>query len=1044
MVTFTAPGGGASGTFGDSGTNVTTATTDELGVGTAAAFAANETVGSYIVQATVAGIVMPAEFELENVLWYVATVGNDGNGCQGAGSPCATINGVLGKVRFVAGETVLVGSGTYTGSGSEVVLINKSVRILGGWDTGFTAQTGMSVIDGQAARRGITVNGVIAAIERVQIENGSAGAGGGIANHGDLTIDRSVLRGNTAGDCCGGFTGSGGGIYNSWRLAVVNSTVEENIAFNGDGGGIFNSGMASLSGVSLVGNGVSLAGNGARSGGAIYNRGTLVVTNSTLSGNGGYTVGGGIAQETGTSLLASVVVTGNYSRDGGGLYRQTGDMSVQNSIIARNLSANPGSSNLFTPDCHGTIISLGYNLLGKEADCLFEATTGDLVGGVLSPLNPRLGQLQDNGGSTWTHALVIGSPALDAGNPGLPGSGGNACPATDQRGVPRPQGTRCDIGPFEGSLDDSIGPSLFTLTSTNLNFLPGFFLCSSVAECTHGADPHADAAHRHARDTYDFYQTVHGRDSLDDLGLEIVSTVHFLSGFDNAFWNGSQVVYGDAFGFPLADDVVGHELSHGVTQFESNLFYYYQSGAINESFSDMWGEFVDQTNGAGNDGPAVKWLIGEDVTGMDAIRSLSNPPTFGDPDKITSPNYFKGLADFDVFGDNGGVHTNSGVNNKAAFLLTDGGTFNGYTVRGLGIARVGAIYYEAQTNLLTLGSDYADLYNILFQACQNLMGGLEGITSSDCLEVRDAANAVEMNLQPAAGYNPEPAFCPSGTTRDQTVFSDELESGDGNWTFGAIGGSSVWRLATGFARSGDQMLWGDDFSTFSDSFAAMAIDVPLPAGAFLHFAHAFGFEDPNFDGGVLEYSTNGGATWIDAGSLFSEGRPYGSTISANFGNNLGGRKAFIADSHGYVASRYNLGTLVGKSVQFRFRMGTDDIFHDLGWFVDDVEIYTCVGAAAVPSLVSPASNALLPNLLPTLDWADAAAADPTSFRFRPAVPSSARSSTKTSPPPRSLSRRLSRITRRSGGECVRSTFWIRQALGRRCGRSGRSWRRRRG
>ena len=95
------------------------------------------------------------------------------------------------------------------------------------------------------------------------------------------------------------------------------------------------------------------------------------------------------------------------------------------------------------------------------------------------------------------------------------------------------------------------------------------------------------------------------------------------------------MVYGD--GFAAADDVVGHELTHGVTDFSSQLFYFYQSGAMNESFSDIWGEFVDLTNGAGNDSPGVRWLMGEDIPVGGAIRDMQNPPAFGDPDRILSP-----------------------------------------------------------------------------------------------------------------------------------------------------------------------------------------------------------------------------------------------------------------------------------------------------------------------------------------------------------------------------------------------------------------------
>jgi Zn-dependent metalloprotease len=277
------------------------------------------------------------------------------------------------------------------------------------------------------------------------------------------------------------------------------------------------------------------------------------------------------------------------------------------------------------------------------------------------------------------------------------------------------------------------------------------------------ADAHADAAHRYAYDALRFYELQHGRNGVDGEGLVVDSTVHYGVGYSNAFWNGEQIVYGDGAGWPLADDIVGHELTHAVTQNESGLFYYYQSGAINESFSDIWGELIDQNNQSGTDEGWSAWYIGEDIAGWGPIRSMRNPPDGHDPDRMTSSYYYLGSAD------NGGVHTNSGVGNKAAYLLTEGGTFNGYTVRGLvAYEKVSAIYYEAQTNLLTSGSDYNDLYYILFQACQNIIGGPDGVADVDCLEVRDATNAVEMNLQPNSTYNPEPDACPAGAIHHQT------------------------------------------------------------------------------------------------------------------------------------------------------------------------------------------------------------------------------------------------------------------------------------
>jgi Zn-dependent metalloprotease len=155
--------------------------------------------------------------------------------------------------------------------------------------------------------------------------------------------------------------------------------------------------------------------------------------------------------------------------------------------------------------------------------------------------------------------------------------------------------------------------------------LPGTLKCTEANPTCSGAVLDAQWAHFLAADAYDFYYTQHGRDSLDNHGLRIKSTVRYKVNYDNAFWNGTQMAYGDAYGFVFADDVVGHELTHGVTDYESDLFYYYQSGAINESFSDVWGEAFDQLNGVGTDDLASKWYIGEDVSGYGALRHMSNP-----------------------------------------------------------------------------------------------------------------------------------------------------------------------------------------------------------------------------------------------------------------------------------------------------------------------------------------------------------------------------------------------------------------------------------
>lgn len=244
-----------------------------------------------------------------------------------------------------------------------------------------------------------------------------------------------------------------------------------------------------------------------------------------------------------------------------------------------------------------------------------------------------------------------------------------------------------------------------------------------------------DQAYDYLGDTYYFYLSHHGRDSIDGAGMTMSTTVR-LPSYYYAFWDSysERMYFGDGW---AADDVVAHELTHGVTQYESALVYYEESGAINEAFSDMWGEWVDQENGAGTDTPGVKWLLGED-TPIGAIRDMADPTAFGHPDRMGSPYW-------DEYGE---VHTNSGVGNKLAYLLTDGDTFNGYIVTGMGVGRVADLFYEAQTNLLSAGADYADLYYALTQAAINLGWG-----SSDRQNLRRACLAVEItdNSPPVAG-----------------------------------------------------------------------------------------------------------------------------------------------------------------------------------------------------------------------------------------------------------------------------------------------------
>jgi CSLREA domain-containing protein len=315
----------------------------------------------------------------------------------------------------------------------------------------------ITIIDGNAADRvfEILAPGVVE-ISDVTIQNGYAfsGGGGGIRNISTLSLTNSTVSGNIAIPYGGGGIGSsgvltitnstvssntantsGGGIASSGVSALIDSTVSGNTAITNRGGGLsFDNGYGST-GFTLTNSTVS--GNTAFRAGGIYVEtyyGYLTLTNTTVSGNtSSEGSGGGIASFAyyGIVTLTDSTVTGNHAKQGGAgiqTYGGGSDHRFTNTIVANNGTA--------IPNCSGTFDSLGYNL-SDDTTCGFTEPT-DLV-----VADAMLGPLQDNGGPTETHDLLPGSPAIDAGSVNCPP------PATDQRGVARPQGTNCDIGSVE-------------------------------------------------------------------------------------------------------------------------------------------------------------------------------------------------------------------------------------------------------------------------------------------------------------------------------------------------------------------------------------------------------------------------------------------------------------------------------------------------------------------------------------------------------------------------------------------------------------------
>ncbi|MCF8277074.1 MAG: M4 family metallopeptidase [Flavobacteriales bacterium] len=229
-------------------------------------------------------------------------------------------------------------------------------------------------------------------------------------------------------------------------------------------------------------------------------------------------------------------------------------------------------------------------------------------------------------------------------------------------------------------------------------------------------DQYATDAHWGAEMTYDYFLNEHGRNSIDDANMQINSYVHYDVGYFNAFWDGTRMTYGDGDGQPLtALDICGHEMAHGVTENSAGLVYQDESGALNESFSDVFGASVEwiQNPSSGD------WLMGEDVG---TLRSMSNPPAYGDPDTYNGNNWATGTAD------NGGVHTNSGVQNKWYYILVEGETGtndlgDSYNVTGIGLADAQAIAYRSLTVYLGPTSEYADARFYSIQSAIDLFGG---------------------------------------------------------------------------------------------------------------------------------------------------------------------------------------------------------------------------------------------------------------------------------------------------------------------------------
>ncbi len=650
-----------------------------------------------------------------------------------------------------------------------------------------------------------------------------------------------------------------------------------------------------------------------------------------------------------------------------------------------------------------------------------------------------------------------------------------------------------------------------------------------------------NTAYDYFGDTYDYYFRAFGRDSIDGGGMTMVATVDSQATFcPNASWNPAleQMVFCAG---TVTDDIVGHELTHGVTQFTASLIYQNQSGQLNESFSDVFGELIDLFNGnaafAGDPGgtpwpthptgpgtdtpnnlrtsacslaagaglivnspPAiagtylvgsadfgpplttigitgdvveahppracdvdlpftnaadlngrialvdrgtctftekvhnaqdvgaiavivvnnvagpppgmtgadptitipsvmvsqsdgavirtalatqtvnvtlkdfsyadgVRWLTGEDADVFGgAIRDMWNPPCFGDPDRANSP--LQVCAE----GDNGGVHSGSGIPNHAFALAVDGGTFNGYTANGLGPIKAGAIWYRALTVYLTPASEFQDAYYAMLLAAGDLVGttpldprtGLpsaSALTTADAIEVGKALRAVEMDTLGRCGavfraLNTGSApVCPLR----RTIYKDDFDHGVNGWLVEHSGPSGPaanpydWVQSSGSlpqGRAGTAWFCEDLNSSCapgSPSEAArhslitpsLALPPNLVDPGFI-FTHYLDVET-GWDGGNLSIEVNGGpwqSTPASAIVYNSYNLPLYSPPSNT--NPLAGEWAWTG-SGGWGTTVVDLTGFItgGESIRVRFDFGKDGCGGRDGWYLDDFEIFDC-------------------------------------------------------------------------------------------------------
>ncbi|AZI54263.1 T9SS C-terminal target domain-containing protein [Epilithonimonas vandammei] len=511
---------------------------------------------------------------------------------------------------------------------------------------------------------------------------------------------------------------------------------------------------------------------------------------------------------------------------------------------------------------------------------------------------------------------------------------------------------------------------------------------------------------------YNFFKNTFGYVSYDaaDHTMITVNNDPTIS-CPNARWNGTYAGYCDG---TATDDVIAHEWGHAYTEYTSGLIYQYQSGALNESYSDVWGETIDLINNYMDEGEnlsvrtttacsgSLRWKVGEDATSFGgAIRDMWNPNCNGDPAKVLdAANYYCGNAD------SGGVHTNSGVTNHLYALLVDGGTYNGYTMTGMGFVKAAHLWWRAQKNYLTATSDFANFADALEASANDLIGvnlqglstivtpaGLTGlsITSADVQNVKNGILAVQLRTSPATqcNYTPllaqsAPSLCASAT--NNPLFKEDWENGLGNWTVTNVPTKpSTWeardwtiksnlpKSRPGKAIFAIDPINGDCASNLQNGILRLespTITMPtFTSGKYeMAFNHYVATES-TWDGGNIKYSLNEGSWTLVPVTAFTY-NGYNSTLDGTSSNDnpLKGQRAFTGTDGGSLGGSWGqsvidlskLGVTSGAKIKFRFEMGTDGCNGVEGWYLDELYVYNC-STLAVEDVKKQNGISVFPN-----------------------------------------------------------------------------------